>query len=589
MILWGMFKQNTLVQTSSLDSLVPIDVAKRNPDNYEAALGHLQAEGIRDVKGIKGIGEFVGECTFRVNPHATPVVSPLRRVPITLRARLKEELDRMEDNNIIVKVTEPTECVNALVVVEKAKNYECVCTATRLSSSPTIHSPHLKRSPQSSREPDTSASWTPGIGIGAGTNLRAMLQRTNAVSASKRSAISATGSHVKQIREATSLTLNQMATPVPTNTSVLSGPSQSSPPSMPLSQQIGIAILVIAFVFGFPGNLFVVWSVLCRVRRRSVTCLLILNLAVADALVLLSAPLFLRYLAGGRGWEFGSAMCKTVHYLCCVNMYASIYLICLMSMDRWLAVTKPFVSQRLRTKKRLLSIMFGIWVMAFLMALPMPFYRSVWPIRPGVPIYLCKPYHWDSNAHKTFQYLSETILGFLLPYTFVLFCYISVIHRLRSAMFQRKGRGNFLILLIIAAFTVFWLPYHIINILQVIGVMQGSSSSILEAAIVARPNVTAFAFLSSSVNPVLYVFAGSSHIRQAGLGFMAKLFEGTNSESASTRSSRGSNAESSVFTKLSVKLSRKGDDRREEPPGGENETMADMHNRDEMKTLTTLH
>ncbi|RXN24333.1 hypothetical protein ROHU_022255 [Labeo rohita] len=51
-----MFKQNTLVQTSSLDSLVPIDVAKlgeRNPDNYEAALGHLQAEGIRDVKGIK--------------------------------------------------------------------------------------------------------------------------------------------------------------------------------------------------------------------------------------------------------------------------------------------------------------------------------------------------------------------------------------------------------------------------------------------------------------------------------------------------------------------------------------------------------
>ncbi|RXN24329.1 leukotriene B4 receptor 1-like protein [Labeo rohita] len=380
-----------------------------------------------------------------------------------------------------------------------------------------------------------------------------------------------------------------MATPVPTNTSVLSGPSQSSPPSMPLSQQIGIAILVIAFVFGFPGNLFVVWSVLCRVRRRSVTCLLILNLAVADALVLLSAPLFLRYLAGGRGWEFGSAMCKTVHYLCCVNMYASIYLICLMSMDRWLAVTKPFVSQRLRTKKRLLSIMFGIWVMAFLMALPMPFYRSVWPIRPGVPIYLCKPYHWDSNAHKTFQYLSETILGFLLPYTFVLFCYISVIHRLRSAMFQRKGRGNFLILLIIAAFTVFWLPYHIINILQVIGVMQGSSSSILEAAIVARPNVTAFAFLSSSVNPVLYVFAGSSHIRQAGLGFMAKLFEGTNSESASTRSSRGSNAESSVFTKLSVKLSRKGDDRREETPGGENETMADMHNRDEMKTLTTLH
>ncbi len=124
---------------------------------------------------------------------------------------------------------------------------------------------------------------------------------------------------------------------------------------------------------------------------------------------------------------------------------------------------------------------------------------------------------------------------------------------------------------------------------QVIGVMQGSSSSVLKAAKVARPNVTAFAFMSSSVNPVLYVFAGSSHIRQAGLGFMAKLFEGTNSESASTRSSRGSNAESSVFTKLSVKLSRKGDGARDETPGAEDETMADVQNRDEMKTLITLH
>lgn len=358
----------------------------------------------------------------------------------------------------------------------------------------------------------------------------------------------------------------------------------STPPPLSLSHQIGIAILVIAFVFGFPGNLFVVWSVLCRVRRRSVTCLLILNLAMADALVLLSAPLFLRYLVGGKGWEFGSAVCKTVHYLCCVNMYASIYLICLMSMDRWLAVTKPFLSQRLRTKKRLLSIMLAIWVMAFLMALPMPFYRSVVPYKPGVPIYLCNPYHWKSDSHEIFQYLSETLLGFLLPFTFILFCYISVIHRLRSAMFQRKGRGNFLILIIIAAFTLFWLPYHLINIFQVIGVMQGSSS-LLNVAKVGRPNVTAFAFMSSSINPVLYVFAGSSHIRQAGLGFMAKLFEATNSEMASTRStrsSRGSNAESSVFTKLSVKLNRKGDGAGAETHDAEEETMAD-------KTLTTLH
>ncbi|KAL1272023.1 hypothetical protein QQF64_031039 [Cirrhinus molitorella] len=484
-------------------------------------------------------------------------------------------------------------CINPILYTFAGKSYirrEGLAFMARLFEGTALETTRrIRRSNQNSRDREKETD--------EGDSLKDSDSTTNANLSSVIKAMpQINGSQLNEqiVRKATPL--NHMATLAPPKTSVLSGlvqssiaPAPPSAPSMPLSHQIGIAILVIAFVIGFPGNLFVVWSVLCRVRRRSVTCLLILNLAMADALVLLSAPLFIRYLAGGRGWEFGSALCKTVHYLCCVNMYASIYLICLMSVDRWLAVTKPFLSQRLRTKKRLLSVMLGIWVVAFLIALPMPFYRSVWPIRPGLPIYLCKAYHWDSDAHVTFQYLSETILGFLLPYILILFCYISVICRLRSAMFQRKGRGNFLILLIIAAFTVFWLPYHLINILQVIGVMQGSSSSVLQSANVARPNVTAFAFLSSSVNPVLYVFAGSSHIRQAGLGFMAKLFEGTNSESASTRSSRGSNAESSVFTKLSVKLNRKGDERRAETPGGEDETTADMYNKDEIKTLTTLH
>ncbi|CDQ97533.1 unnamed protein product [Oncorhynchus mykiss] len=162
----------------------------------------------------------------------------------------------------------------------------------------------------------------------------------------------------------------------------------SSSPPLSISHQIGISILVLAFVFGFPGNLFVVWSVLCRVRHRSVTCLLVLNLAAADALVLLSAPLFLHFLAGRRGWEFGAVACKTVHYLCCVNMNVSIYLICLMSMDRWLAVARPFLSQRMRTKKTLMAVLLAIWVLAFVLALPMPFYRR-WAVCVCVCVRAC--------------------------------------------------------------------------------------------------------------------------------------------------------------------------------------------------------
>lgn len=367
--------------------------------------------------------------------------------------------------------------------------------------------------------------------------------------------------------------------------------SNSSSPSamMSASAKGGIAILSLAFILGFPGNLFVVWSILCKVRKRSVTCILVLNLAAADAFLLLSAPLFLRYLAGGKGWEFGSAACKLVHYLSNVNMYVSIYLICLMSMDRWLAVTKPFLSQRLRTKRSLLLLLLGVWVLAFILSLPMPFYRSVVK-RSNMTVYLCNLNHGGLMGHILFHYTFETVMGCIIPFTLINTCYSSVICRLKSAMFQQRAQGSRLILLIILAFTVFWVPYHIVNIIEVIGVLQGSAST-LKAAHTARPNVTAFAYFSSAVNPILYVFAGSSHIRQAGLSFMGKLFEATNSESRSTstfarsgRSSRSSAPdESSVLHSLSVKMGLKGKSKRGNDQMKE-ETEAEEP---ELKTLAT--
>lgn len=88
-----------------------------------------------------------------------------------------------------------------------------------------------------------------------------------------------------------------------------------------------------------------------------------------------------------------------------------------------------------------------------------------------------------------------------------------------------------------------------------------NKKEVIDAALAARPNVIAFAYFSSAVNPILYVFAGSSHIRQAGLNFMGKLFEATNSDtkSSATRSGRFSSSskeEKTVLHTLSVKLGR---------------------------------
>ena len=49
--------------------------------------------------------------------NSTPVIHAPRKIPVSLRSKLKKELDQREAAGVIEKVEEPTEQANSLVVV----------------------------------------------------------------------------------------------------------------------------------------------------------------------------------------------------------------------------------------------------------------------------------------------------------------------------------------------------------------------------------------------------------------------------------------------------------------------------------------
>ena len=59
--------------------------------------------------------------TYRLGIDETvrPVVHPPRKIPVTLCEKLKIELERLTDKEMITPVTEPTLWVNNLVIVKK--------------------------------------------------------------------------------------------------------------------------------------------------------------------------------------------------------------------------------------------------------------------------------------------------------------------------------------------------------------------------------------------------------------------------------------------------------------------------------------
>lgn len=65
------------------------------------------------------LGCLPGECHIEVDPAITPVKHAPRRVPVPLKSNLKEKIDEMEKQGIIVKESQPTEWISSLVAVQK--------------------------------------------------------------------------------------------------------------------------------------------------------------------------------------------------------------------------------------------------------------------------------------------------------------------------------------------------------------------------------------------------------------------------------------------------------------------------------------
>ncbi|XP_077598432.1 leukotriene B4 receptor 1-like [Stigmatopora nigra] len=299
----------------------------------------------------------------------------------------------------------------------------------------------------------------------------------------------------------------------------------------------GALILGAVFLLGFPGNLFVVWSILARARKRSVTTLLILNLAVADGSLMALTPFFVAYLVMKR-WAFGTAMCKVLFYLCLANMYASIHIIAVMSLYRLLAVLRPRGAAA-PARRAVAWALVGVWALVAAASVPAAVFREV-RISDGRAV--CDSFH-DEDAHTVVQYTMELVLGFLIPYGVVVVSYVCILQRIRQTKFGRRVRSEKLILAIVVTFCVFWLPYHAVNVAHVAWALcpEGPAKATL-AKIWRRGRAvtSSVAFVSSCANPVLYFFAGKSYIRREGLAFMARLFEAAGLDLVARRSRQNS-------------------------------------------------
>ncbi|NWT85267.1 C3AR protein, partial [Lanius ludovicianus] len=328
---------------------------------------------------------------------------------------------------------------------------------------------------------------------------------------------------------------------------------------------VSIAIFTIVFIIGIPGNGLVIWVAGLKMKR-SVNTVWFLNLAVADIMCCLSLPFSIVHLALHEHWPYGWFLCKVIPSVIIFTMFASVFLLVAISIDRCLLVMKPVWCQNHRTVKFMLLICSGIWILAFIFCCPVFYYREISTdfdgkmecrYNFGVDDYIDDPVNASVNVslnelweeYSTYNdsdlwantnegndsvslalvviTITRVVFGFVLPFGIMAVCYALMVFRTRANQFHKPhNRMLRTIVFVVAAFFICWAPYHVVGILYIV---PSLGTGWIESLILWDHLSTALAYANSCINPPLYVFVGRdfrAKVRQS----VQRILEGAFSE-----------------------------------------------------------
>uniref|UniRef100_A0A8C6XVS9 Type-1 angiotensin II receptor n=1 Tax=Naja naja TaxID=35670 RepID=A0A8C6XVS9_NAJNA len=242
----------------------------------------------------------------------------------------------------------------------------------------------------------------------------------------------------------------------------------------------------IIFIIGIFGNSLVVIIIYFYMKLKTVASVFLLNLALADLCFLVTLPLWAATTAMKYHWPFGNCLCKIASVAATFNMYASVFLLTCLSVDRYLTIVHPM-------KARLRRTMLIARVTCLII--------------------------WNSTNHITINIglgLSKNILGFFIPFVVILISYILIWKTLKKAyQFQKNNsRGDDIFKLIVAIVLFFffsWIPHQIFTFIDVLIQLDVIKSCYIEDIVdTAMPFTICLAYFNNCLNPVFYGFWGKN-------------------------------------------------------------------------------
>ncbi|KAM4696298.1 C5a anaphylatoxin chemotactic receptor 1-like [Rhinophrynus dorsalis] len=326
-----------------------------------------------------------------------------------------------------------------------------------------------------------------------------------------------------------------------------------STPNVPaISPFQGAALFfhIVVFVVGVPGNALVVWMTAYEMKR-SVNTVWFLNLAIADLLCCLSVPFTIMEVILGH-WPLRLFACKLLPSILLINMYASVLLLTVISIDRCALVIKPVWCQNKRTVKKAYLACTVVWLLALILTSPSFIFRDIYR-KNELAKDTCVLNYSLAGGHiekvMLFIAIFRFLMGFIIPFLVITLCY-SILMAKVSGRYTQSGKTMKVVLVVITAFFLCWFPYHVAGFILV---SNPRTSDLYKSTLRVDPLIISFAFVNSCINPLIYVLVGQdfkSKFRKSIKSILRNVLAEELSQSSDSKKTKSSSETKNTDTRV---------------------------------------
>jgi len=278
---------------------------------------------------------------------------------------------------------------------------------------------------------------------------------------------------------------------------------------------------VIIFLLGIIGNGAVIWITGFKMKK-SVNTTWYLSLALSDFIFCATLPVLISYIVTAS-WTFGLFMCKFNSFVMTLNMYSSIFILVIISVDRCITVKFPVWAQNQRTAKKASLAVVMAWFVSALLSIPSAKFRDTVNHSSTIICYSNYEHH-----HGTVVYMRFTF-GFLIPFLTISTGYSILICKLKANQMSKFTKPYKIMTLLITTYFFCWLPFHIISIIELNKSKDTPHDPIFHTA---QQLAATLATANSFINPFLYAFMAKD-LKKKCYSFLSKIESAIDEETQS--------------------------------------------------------